>query len=70
MPTFNLANRIKVTNKASNVDETYGPYDTVSEANAAIVEGLRDIGRTVIINVAGTAVEYWWESGVEDSDLV
>ena len=70
MPTFNLANRIKVTNKASNIDETYGPYDTVSEANAAIVEGLRDIGRTVIIKVGSSAIEYWWKAGTTDADLV
>ena len=70
MPTFNLANRIKVTNKASNIDETYGPYDTVSEANAAIAEGLRDIGRTVIIKVGSSAIEYWWKAGTTDADLV
>ena len=70
MPTFNLANRIKVTSKASNIDETYGPYDTVSEANSAIVEGLRDIGRTVIIKVGSAAIEYWWKAGTTDADLV
>ena len=70
MSTFNLSKRIRLSNPAANIDSTYGPYNSVSEANAAVLQALRVIGRTVIIDVAGTAVEYWWESGVEDSDLV
>jgi hypothetical protein len=70
MSTFNLSKRIRLSNPAANIDSTYGPYNSVSEANTAVNQLLRVIGRTVIINVAGTAVEYWWESGVEDSDLV
>lgn len=70
MSTFNISKRIRLTNPAANIDSTYGPYNSVSEANTAVIQALRVIGRTVIIDVAGTAVEYWWESGVEDSDLV
>jgi len=70
MSTFNLSKRIRLSNPAANIDSTYGPYSSVSEANTAVNQLLRVIGRTVIIDVAGTAVEYWWESGVEDSDLV
>jgi len=70
MSTLNISKRIRLSNPAANIDSTYGPYNSVSEANAAVNQLLRVIGRTVIIDVAGTAVEYWWESGVEDSDLV
>ena len=70
MSTFNISKRIRLSNPAANIDSTYGPYNSVSEANTAVLQALRVIGRTVIIDVAGTAVEYWWESGVEDSDLV
>ena len=70
MATFNLANQIFIVNPAANVDSTYGPYNNLAEANAAIVSGLRVIGRTVGIITAGAVVEYWWESGITDSDLV
>ncbi len=70
MATFNLANQIFIVNPAANVDSTYGPYNSVAEANAAIVSGLRVIGRTVGIITAGAVVEYWWESGITDGDLV
>lgn len=70
MANFNLANRIEVVNPAANIDATYGPYVDVAAANAAIIEGLREKGRTVAILVAGSAVEYWWKDGVTDLDLV
>jgi hypothetical protein len=70
MSNFSLANRIEVVNPAANIDATYGPYVDVAAANAAIVEGLREKGRTVAILIAGSAVEYWWKDGVTDSDLV
>jgi hypothetical protein len=70
MANFNLANRIEVVNPAANIDATYGPYENVAAANAAIVEGLRVQGRTVGILSGGTVVEYWWKDGVTDGDLV
>lgn len=68
--SFNLANRINVVNKYSNVDLNYGPYNSVEEAIDNIPEGVRDIGLTVGVLVNGYVVEYWWKSGVADVDLI
>lgn len=70
MATFNLANQILIVNPSANVDSTYGPYNTVAEANTAIVSGLRVIGRTVGIITDGSVVEYWWKNGILDTDLI
>jgi hypothetical protein len=70
MATFNLANQINIVNPAANVDSTYGPYNTVTEANTAIISGLRVIGRTVGVITAGSVIEYWWKNGILDTDLI
>jgi hypothetical protein len=71
--SFNLAQPVLITNASSNVDFNYGPYNNVAAANAAViggVGGLRAKGRTVGILESGSVVEYWWESGILDTDLV
>jgi hypothetical protein len=68
--SFNLAQPVLITNASSNVDFNYGPYNNVAAANAAVIVGLREKGRTVGIITAGAVVEYWWESGIADEDLV
>jgi len=68
--SFNLAQPVLITNASSNVDFNYGPFNSVAAANAAVIGDLREKGRTVGILVGGSVVEYWWESGITDSDLV
>jgi hypothetical protein len=68
--SFNLAQPVLITNASSNVDFNYGPYNNVAAANAAVIGGLRAKGRTVGILESGSVVEYWWESGILDADLV
>ena len=60
--TYNLAQQIKFSNKVSNVDYFYGPYDNIDGANAAIEESLRMAGKTVgIIDANGKVEEYWYQ---------
>jgi hypothetical protein len=68
--SFNLAQPVLITNASSNVDFNYGVYNSLAEAKAAVIGGLRLKGRTVGILESGSVVEYWWESGILDADLV
>ena len=70
MGTFNIAQRIDVREKNSNIDALYGPYNTLEEACIAIPVNRRAIGRTVAIIENGGAVEYWWKTGIADENLV
>lgn len=67
---FNLANRVGIVTPYSNVDKNYGSHDSVATAIEAIPEGLREIGLTVGVVEDGAVVEYWWKSGITDSDLI
>jgi hypothetical protein len=70
MATFNLANKIKIVNPVSNIDDDYGPYASVNDALLAIPNVLRAKGKTVGILVLGSVVEYWWKNGITDIDLI
>lgn len=70
MGTFNVAQRIDVREKNSNIDALYGPYESIEAANAAIPRGRRALGRTVAILEDNGVAEYWYKSGIEDVDLV
>ena len=52
------------------VDAKYGPYADVATAKSEIGSTLRYKGLTVGILNGGVVEEYWWESGITDSDLV
>lgn len=54
----------------SNIDAKYGPYNTTTEALAAIPIELRREGLTVGIIVGKTITEYWFQGGIEDDKLV
>lgn len=60
----------KQTTASANVDEAYGPYQSLAAARAAVPIGLRALGRVVGIIESGKVVDYIWESGIQDSDLV
>jgi hypothetical protein len=51
-------------------DAKYGPFADVATANSEIGSTLRYKGLTVGILVGGSVVEYWYKSGITDSDLV
>ena len=70
MGTFNIAQRIDVREINANIDALYGPYESVEAALIAVPSNRRAIGRTVAIIENGSAVEYWWKSGILNSDLV
>jgi hypothetical protein len=65
MPTFNLSNKIKIVNPVANIDDDYGPYNSIGDAETAIPSIVRKGGKTVGILENGIpgdkVVEYWWE---------
>ena len=61
MATFNLSNRVLLTNTSPNVDSEYGPYATISDATTAITPAQRTAGKTVGIITGGVVTEYWWK---------
>ena len=67
---FNLGQRIRVSSKHANIDERYGPFNSITEALNANSLASREKGRTVYIEEEGKVVEYWFEAGTADSDLV
>jgi hypothetical protein len=70
MANFNLANRIKIVNPSANVDVDYGPYNSLNDAKTAVLEVIREKGKTVGVIESGSVVEYWWKDGIGDGDLV
>ena len=51
-------------------DSDDAPYANVAAANSNIPSGVRYQGQTVILDVSGSAVEYWYKDGTADNDLV
>ena len=68
--SFDLTQKIKIVNAHANNDELYGTYTSIAEALSAVKPALRKIGRTVGVIESGSVVEYWFKSGIADSDLV
>jgi len=66
-----ILKRIRILTDASNLDERYGVWDSIADANANIPESVRKEGLTVGIYVGTNDVkEYWYNRGIEDTDLV
>lgn len=65
-------------NSPKPVDNKYGifasgsfrPYASVAEANATVPPAYRSIGLTVVVNTGSGNVEYWYQAGVADGNLV
>lgn len=53
-----------------NIDNRYGPYADVSEANGAINPIFRFKGLTVLLTGSGTQIEYWYNPTTANGDLV
>lgn len=45
-------------------------YTNVAEANATILPAYRSVGLTVLINTGSANVEYWYQAGTTDGNLV
>lgn len=54
----------------ANLDYDYGPYTSLSDALTNLPAKLRTIGKTVGIITGGIISEYWFKSGINDTDLV
>lgn len=67
--SFKLANRIEIRDKYSNIDQLWGPYESIEEACEAINESRRERGLTVGIISNDNLEEYWWKLGTSDDDL-
>ena len=67
---FPLGKPIKIAEEHSGPSVYDKPFDSIAEACATISEGIRGIGLTIKVLINGKAVEYWWESGKTDADLV
>lgn len=52
------------------VDSRYGPHASIAAANAAISLSRRYQGLTVGVMTNGVPVEYWYHSGINDTDLI
>jgi len=70
MSTFNLANLIKIVNPNANVDRDYGVWNTTTDAILNVPEAVRKKGKTVGVLEGSKVVEYWWQEGIADTDLV
>lgn len=67
---FPLGKPIRIAEKHSGPSVYDTPFDSVAEACATIAEGVRGLGLTVKVLIAGKVVEYWWESGTTNAHLV
>ena len=67
--SLNLPFGIQPVNPMSNNDERYGPHNSIGDALTATA-GTRKEGLTVGVIEGGNVVEYWFESGIGDGDLV
>lgn len=54
----------------SNIDAKYGPYDNIEDALAAIPISLRKEGLTVGILVNHNIIEYWFNGGIQNENLI
>lgn len=65
-------------NSPKPVDNKYGlftggafaPYASVSQANSTIAPAYRSIGLTVLIATVSGNIEYWYQAGIADGNLV
>ena len=68
--TFRIARPIELRNPYSNIDHLYGAYDSIESANSSVLKDVRRVGLTVGIKTGETIGEYWYQGGIEDSNLV
>lgn len=57
-------------NPYPQMDERYGPYDSVSAALTALTTSKRCVGLTIGVKSDNSITEYWFKDGILDSNLV
>lgn len=57
-------------NPYPQMDERYGPYDSVSAALTALTTSKRCVGLTIGVKSDNSITEYWFKDGISDSNLV
>lgn len=57
-------------NKPAHLDARVGPWESVNDATANVPFDKREIGLTIIVDDGSGAVEYWWQEGLSNGDLV
>lgn len=65
-----LNKNIRLLNPYANLDERYGTYPNTQVANNSIPISVRKPGLTVGIEENETVVEYWYNGGINNSNLV
>lgn len=68
--SLNLTRGLEVKGNYSNIDYLYGPYNSPGQAKLKIPVSQRGKGLTVGVIVDGKVVEYWWQKGTSNEDLV
>lgn len=68
--SLELPYNIKNINASANIDDLYGPYNSLDDALDAIPEGLRMKGKTFGVKTAKGIVEYWFRNGTQNADAV
>jgi hypothetical protein len=67
--SLNLPYAIQPVNTLSSIDNRYGPWITCAGALSG-TSGTRCLGLTVGIIESGAVVEYWFKTGITNTDLV
>ena len=57
-------------NPYPQMDNRYGPYNSVSAALSALTSSKRCIGLTIGVKSNNSITEYWFKDGISDSNLV
>ena len=81
MSSFDLTQKVKVTNPCASIDWYYGGdngyWSNLQAAKDGVPIDVRVLGKTVLVNVpkqetpnVPNVVEYWWKDGITDNDLV
>jgi len=66
-----ILNKLRILSKSSDIDERYGPWESVSQANQNIPLKVREPGLTVGIYTSNnTVTEYWYNGGTFSTNLV
>jgi hypothetical protein len=66
-----ILNKLRILSKSADIDERYGPWESVSQANQNIPLKVREPGLTVGIYTSNnTVTEYWYNGGTFSTNLV
>ena len=76
-PSLQLQGGVQVLNPTP-LDPYYGPYASVTAANANVPIALRSVsgatgllaGRTICIDNGTIRQDYWWDGGIADANLI